>query len=180
MDILPKGPKKPYAEMTQEEQAQEGAEMMIGFMLLCPGKLIILGGTGFALGGFFGLFMALMAYDVPVGGATPGTAMRDLPLKEQMKLQFLDMGRRLYLSAKNFGYIGMIYLGVECVIESFRAKNDIYNGLLAGCVTGGGLAIKSGPQAAAIGCAGFAVFSGAIDLYLRLELGRPPANDYDE
>jgi import inner membrane translocase subunit TIM22 len=59
----------------------------------------------------------------------------------------------------------MIYAGVECGVESVRAKNDIYNGVAAGCITGGGLAFKSGPQAALIGCAGFAAFSTA-SMYL--------------
>ena len=45
----------------------------------------------------------------------------------------------------------------------------MYNGTAAGCITGAVLAAKAGPQAAAIGCAGFAAFSAAIDLYLRRE-----------
>ena len=106
--------------------------------------------------------------------------MADMPLKQQIKVQFADMGKRAYSSAKNFGYIGMIYSGVECVVESVRAKNDIYNGVAAGCITGGGLAYKSGPQAALVGCAGFAAFSTAIDLYMRHENGTPPKNDFDE
>ncbi|RKP32131.1 mitochondrial import inner membrane translocase, subunit Tim17/22, partial [Metschnikowia bicuspidata] len=119
---------------------------------------------GFLLGGFFGLFMASMAYDVPVGNAA--SHISELPFKQQMRLQFSDMGRRSLSSAKNFGYIGLIYSGVECSIESFRAKHDIYNDVAAGCITGAGLSIKAGPQAAALGCAGFAVFSTAIDLYM--------------
>ncbi|CDR43107.1 CYFA0S11e00298g1_1 [Cyberlindnera fabianii] len=171
-------PKKSINEMTQEEQAEEGARQMVEFMTSCPGKSAISGVTGFGLGGVFGLFMASMAYDVPIGNATGHIS--DLPFKQQMKLQFTDMGKRAWSSAKNFGFIGMIYAGVECGVESLRAKNDIYNGVAAGCITGGGLAFKSGPQAAAIGCAGFAAFSTAIDLYMRSESGRPPVNDYDE
>jgi len=38
----------------------------------------------------------------------------------------------------------------------------------AGCITGGALAAKAGPQAAALGCAGFAGFSAAIDYYMRM------------
>jgi hypothetical protein len=40
------------------------------------------------------------------------------------------------------------------------------NSVAAGCVTGGILAAKSGPQNAAIGCAGFAAFSAAIDYFM--------------
>ena len=38
--------------MTQEEQAEEGARQMIGFMNSCPGKTVMAGVSGFALGGF--------------------------------------------------------------------------------------------------------------------------------
>ncbi|CDK28472.1 unnamed protein product [Kuraishia capsulata CBS 1993] len=173
------GPKKSFAEMTQEEQAEAGAQFFIDSMQSCPGKAAMSGVAGFGLGGFFGLFMASMAYDVPVG-MTGVTHISDLPLKQQMKLQFTDMGRRAWSSAKNFGYIGMIFAGVECSVESLRAKNDIWNGVGAGCITGAGLAIKSGPQAALVGCAGFAAFSGAIDMYMRSDYAPPPKNDYDE
>ncbi|QLQ79434.1 hypothetical protein HG537_0C00810 [Torulaspora globosa] len=183
--ISPPNDDRPFSELTPEEQGERGAQMMVNFMTSCPGKFAISGVTGFALGGVFGLFMASMSYDTPLHTPTPGRLgsaqqMADLPLKQQVKLQFADMGKRAYSSAKNFGYIGMIYSGVECVVESVRAKNDIYNGLTAGCITGGGLAYKSGPQAALVGCAGFAAFSAAIDLYMRSEDGRPPKNDFDD
>lgn len=172
-------PPKAISEMTQEEQTDEGAKKMIELMMLCPGKTVMAGGSGFALGGFFGLFMASMAYDVPIGTDSV-KHISDLPFKQQMKLQFSDMGRRAYSSAKNFGYIGAVYSGVECSVESLRAKHDIYNGVSAGCITGAALSIKAGPQAAMIGCAGFAAFSTAIDLYLRSDSAAPPKNDYDE
>lgn len=165
--------------MSQEEQTEEGAKRMVEFMLSCPGKTAMAGVLGFFLGGFFGLFMASMAYDVPIGNDTV-KHISELPFKQQMKLQFTDMGKRAYSSARNFGYIGMVYSGVECTIESLRAKHDIYNGVSAGCITGAGLSIKAGPQAAAIGCAGFAAFSTAIDLYLRSESAAPGKNDYDD
>ncbi|CAL9729851.1 mitochondrial import inner membrane translocase subunit Tim22p [Monosporozyma unispora] len=176
---------KPFRELTPEQQGERGAEMMVNFMSSCPGKSAISGVTGFALGGVLGLFMASMSYDTPLHVPTPAgisavQKMAELPLRQQVKLQFADMGKRAYSSAKNFGYIGMIYAGVECVVESTRAKNDIYNGVAAGCITGGGLAYKSGPQAALVGCLGFAAFSAAIDLYMKSEDGRPPKNDFTE
>lgn len=181
----PEHANKPFSELTPEQQGERGAEMMVNFMTSCPGKSVISGVTGFALGGVFGLFMASMSYDTPLhvpsaSGMNAIQKMAELPLKQQIKLQFADMGKRAYSSAKNFGYIGMIYSGVECVVESTRAKNDIYNGLAAGCMTGGGLAYKSGPQAALMGCLGFAAFSAAIDLYMRSEDGKPPKNDFNE
>lgn len=120
-----------------------------------------------------------MSYDAPIGMG-PQNAFADLPFKQQMKIQFTDMGRRSWSSAKNFGYIGLIFTGVECAIESLRAKNDIYNGVWAGCLTGGGLAIKSGPQSALFGCGAFAAFSTAVELYLRKDAAVPPSTDEDE
>ncbi len=170
--------KKPLAQMTPDEQGEYAATQIMEFMKSCPGKTVMSGVSGFFLGGFFGLFMASMSYDAPgMGTAVP---FSDLPFKRQMKLMFADMGKRMYSSAKNFGYIGAIYAGTECAIESLRAKNDIYNGVAAGCLTGGGLAVKAGPQAAVIGCAGFAAFSTAIDLYMRQDQAPPPKNDYDD
>jgi import inner membrane translocase subunit TIM22 len=136
----------------------------------CPFKTVLSGGAGFALGGVFGLFMASMSYDTPLSGPGAGTtALSSLPLKQQLKIGFKDMGKRSWSSAKNFGLVGAIFSGTECCIEGFRAKNDIYNGVAAGCITGGALAAPAGPQAAAFGCAGFAAFSAAIDYYLRMD-----------
>jgi import inner membrane translocase subunit TIM22 len=99
-----------------------------------------------------------MQYDTPL---TPqGQAITSLPLKEQLRKGFKDMGSRSLSSAKNFGKVGAIFAGTECCIEGYRAKNVLSNG--------GILAAPAGPQAAALGCAGFAAFSAAIDYYMRL------------
>lgn len=62
-NVGPGGPKKHFSEMTQEEQAEEGAKQMIEFMVSCPGKSIMSGVTGFGLGGVFGLFMASVSME---------------------------------------------------------------------------------------------------------------------
>jgi import inner membrane translocase subunit TIM22 len=117
-----------------------------------------------------------MRYDTPLSApitsTTPGIpakAFTDLPIREQLRHGLKDMGRQTYSSAKNFGLIGAVFSGTECCIEGLRAKSDIYNGLVAGCLTGGALARNAGPQSVAVGCAGFAAFSAAIDLYMRKE-----------
>lgn len=182
----PPPPDRPLSELSPEEQGEKGAELIIQMMTSCPGKSAISGVAGFGLGGVFGLFMASMSYDTPlhtptVAGSTQGGKLIvDLPFKDQMRVAWKDMYTRAWSSAKNFGYIGLIYAGVECCVESTRGKSDHWNGLSAGCLTGGGLAYKSGPQAAVIGCASFAAFSGAIDLYMNSENGKPPKNDFDE
>lgn len=127
----------------------------------CVVKSIMAGGMGFALGGAFGLFMASMSYDTPL--SAQGQKMSELPLRQQLRNGFKDMGSRSFSSAKNFMILGAAFSGTECAIEGLRAKNDITNGVLAGCIVGGGLAYKAGPQAAALGCGGFAAFSAAIE-----------------
>lgn len=107
-----------------------------------------------------------MSYDSPL---TPqGREISNLPWREQVRRGFKDMGSRSWSSAKNFGIVGALYSGTECCIEGLRAKNDLTNSVTAGCLTGGILGAKAGPQAAAFGCAGFAAFSAAIDAYMRM------------
>ena len=115
-----------------------------------------------------------MQYDTPLHMPNSQAAnIATLPLRQQLKQGLRDLGTRSFSSAKNFGKVGAIYSGTECCIEGFRAKNDLKNGVMAGCITGGALAARAGPQAAALGCAGFAAFSLAIDSYMR----RPSETD---
>lgn len=111
-----------------------------------------------------------MRYDTPGSLNAPGSAasaVTSLPIREQLRVGLKDMGKASYSSARNFGMVGAIFSGVECCIEGLRAKNDLGNGVAGGCITGGILARKAGPQAVAVGCAGFAAFSAAIDSYMR-------------
>ena len=62
-----------------------------------------------------------------------------------------------------FLIIFIIYRGVECVIEKYRAKHDVWNPVLSGCAVGGGLSARAGPAAACIGCVGFGGFSLVVD-----------------
>ncbi|KAK1760882.1 mitochondrial inner membrane translocase subunit Tim17/Tim22/Tim23/peroxisomal protein PMP24 [Echria macrotheca] len=135
----------------------------------CYAKTAMSGVAGFGLGGLFGLFMASMAYDTPyhTAGAT-AQPTSSLPWRQQVRIGFKDMGTRSWSTAKNFGMVGALFSGIECGIEGLRAKNDMANGVAAGCLTGAILARNGGPQAAAVGCAGFAAFSAAIDAWMRM------------
>lgn len=103
----------------------------------CVAKTAMSGVMGFALGGAFGLFMSSvrttpsslvclnflltymplkMSYDTPL--SAQGQQMASLPLREQLRRGFRDMGSRSYASAKNFGKVGAIFAGTECCIES--------------------------------------------------------------
>ena len=96
-----------------------------------------------------------------------------MPLRQQLKIGFKDMGTRSFQMARNFGKVGFLFAGIECGVEGLRAKNDLSNGVIAGCMTGGILAKNAGPQAMAGGCVAFAAFSAAIDAYMR----QPPKED---
>ena len=42
--------------------------------------------------------------------------------------------------ARSFATLGLLYAGIECVVESHRGKHDMYNSLYTGFLTGGILA----------------------------------------
>ncbi|KAF1836096.1 mitochondrial import inner membrane translocase, subunit Tim17/22 [Decorospora gaudefroyi] len=116
------------------------------------------------------------AATLPAPSAT--VPLSDLPLRQQLRAGLRDMYKSSLSSGRNFAKVGAIFSGTECAIEGLRAKNDLYNGVAGGCLTGGILARNAGPQAVAVGCAGFAVFSAAIDAYMRMpedERSRPIA-----
>ena len=85
------------------------------------------------------------------------------PWKEEFRAAGRTMGRKCASWSKNFAIVTAVYQGLECSLERGRAKHDIWNHGVAGCGTGAVLAAKHGPQAALMGCAGFAAFSLAIE-----------------
>jgi len=124
----------------------------------CAFKSAFGGVAGFGFGFVLGIFFASTAVDplVDTGAST----------MQQVKDGFKGMYRHGMSSAKNFGKISIVFAGVECVIEKYRARTDLLNGPAAGCVTGGVFAARGGPAATALGCAGFAAFSAAIEWML--------------
>ncbi|KAI9146032.1 Tim17/Tim22/Tim23/Pmp24 family-domain-containing protein [Paraphysoderma sedebokerense] len=147
---MPGGPQPPSPEQIYAQQ----------FMESCPFKAVTSGVMGFGIGGLFGLFMAGVDFSATNEHLNKST-------KEQIKYAFRDMGSRSWGNAKGFALVAAVFSGTECIVESYRAKNDIYNSLSAGCITGGVLAGRAGPKAALGGCATFAAFSAAIDWYMK-------------
>src|SRR5207244_2978582 len=84
-----------------------------------------------------------MQYDTPFQGTGPVTTV---PLRQQLKIGFRDMGARSWSTAKNFGLIGALFAGIECGIEGFRGRNDLTNSVGAGFLTGAILARNGGPR----------------------------------
>ncbi|MBW0526049.1 hypothetical protein O181_065764 [Austropuccinia psidii MF-1] len=132
----------------------------------CIAKTIISGTMGFGLGAMFSLMSSSFAYEDPLRRDPNFDSMK---LDKKARVMFREMGRGMWSTGKGFGKVGALYAGMECCVESYRAKNDLWNSLAGGAMAGGILAWKSGMKAMMFGAVGFAAFSGAIDAYMRKE-----------
>lgn len=134
----------------------------------CPTHAIMSGVMGGGLGALFGLFMSSMSTAAPyeLGNPASNPAIASIPLRQQMKQMFKDMFRATWSTGRSFATLGFLFSGTECVIETARAKHDKVNTLLAGCVTGGLMGVRSGGvKGMAAGCAGMAAFSVAMETF---------------
>lgn len=84
----------------------------------------------------------------------------------------------------NFGVWGGLFSTFDCTVKAVRRKEDPYNAIFAGFLTGGTLAVRGGLRAmrnSAIGCACLlAVFEGvgiALNRFFA-EQNRPVAPEY--
>jgi len=92
-----------------------------------------------------------------------GREIPQIPLKEQMRAASRATGEKAIYWCKNFAFITGVFTGSECLVEKIRGEHDVWNQVLSGCVTGAAMQAKQGPQAAVVGCGGFAAFSLVID-----------------
>ncbi|KWU45932.1 hypothetical protein RHOSPDRAFT_32410 [Rhodotorula sp. JG-1b] len=129
-------------QMKQVRMVQEGMESPVA-------KAAISGAMGFAIGAFFSLMGSSFTIEDPF----QRQQYDGMKTSQKAKVIFADMGKGMWRQGKGFGM--------------FRAKNDIYNSIYAGLVSGAVLARNSGPRAMAFGGLGFAAFSAAIDSYMR-------------
>ncbi|KAI9224851.1 mitochondrial inner membrane translocase subunit Tim17/Tim22/Tim23/peroxisomal protein PMP24 [Blastocladiella britannica] len=143
-----------------EADAVAMGQMVAAIGESCPAKAAISYVGGGAMGALFGLFMSSIDFNST-------TAIADKPMREQMRIMGKEMAARSVSSAKSLSVIGGIYAGTECVVESYRAKSDLWNGAISGCITGAALGVKGGPKNAVFGCVPFAAFSVAIDYYFK-------------
>lgn len=95
-----------------------------------------------------------------------GKDVPQAPLREQMRLTFRATADKSLYWCRNFAFITGVFGGSECLVEKYRGKHDVWNSVASGCMTGAALQAKQGPQAAAIGCGGFAAFSLVIDSFM--------------
>ncbi|KAI5063329.1 hypothetical protein GOP47_0021876 [Adiantum capillus-veneris] len=86
--------------------------------------------------------------------------------REQFIFTAKQIGSRSLSTAKAFAVMGAIFSTTECMVEKARAKHDLKNTAIAGCVTGGAISVRAGAKASCLGCVGFATFSVLIEKVL--------------
>lgn len=129
----------------------------------CLAKTVLGAAAGGVMGLAFGVVMSSFE------GMSPPVTMpgQPEPPKKTWKQELREGGIKMKAKSKswgkNFMTLTAMFQGFECAMSKMRAKHDIYNSVSAGCFTGATLARQSGPQAMALGCAGFAAFSAVID-----------------
>jgi import inner membrane translocase subunit TIM22 len=128
----------------------------------CATKIIMGAASGYFIGIAMGLFMGAMG-DVSPIQIIHGREVPHAPMREQARAAFKGVKSRSVSWGKNFCVLTALFGGVECVIEKYRAKHDVWNAALSGCVVGATLSAKQGPAAACFGCVGFGGFSLVVD-----------------
>lgn len=154
----PSGYEKPPAWIGMINKATES----------CPFKAALSGTAGGSMGLLFGLFFGGYSNAVDKAVEMEG------PATVKLRVGFREAAKSMRSYAKSFAMFGVVFSASECTVEKVRAKHDIYNSMIAGCMTGAIVASSPrqpiGAQARAtqmaVGCAGMAAFSTAIDYYM--------------
>jgi len=110
------------------------------------GKIIVGGIMGSVLGIGLGLFTTMMSGDQSPIQIVNGREVPQAPLREQVRAGFKSLFSKTKGWSKQFGILTALFGGVECVIEKYRAKHDVWNPVLSGCVVGATLSAKAGPS----------------------------------
>ena len=110
----------------------------------CGTKIITGGVMGAVIGVALGAFMGAMG-DVSPIQIIQGREVPTAPLREQLRGAIRSTVMKTGGWAKSFGILTALFCGVECVIEKYRAKHDVWNPVISGCVVGATLSAKAGP-----------------------------------
>jgi import inner membrane translocase subunit TIM22 len=132
----------------------------------CGGKAAIGVFGGGIMGLLMGVFLGAMSDATSPVTIINGKDVPQAPVKEQMKLTMRATADKSLYWCRSFAFITGVFGGSECLVEKYRGKHDVWNPVVSGCITGAALQAKAGPQAAALGCGGFAAFSLVIDSFM--------------
>jgi len=132
----------------------------------CGGKAAIGVFGGGVMGLLMGVFLGALSDSSPPIQVAGGRDVPQAPFKEQARYTMRATAEKSIYWCRNFAFITGVFGGSECLVEKFRGKHDKWNPVVSGCITGAALQAKAGPQAAAIGCGGFAAFSIVIDSFM--------------
>eukprot|EP00560_Eucampia_antarctica_P008752 CAMPEP_0197826366 /NCGR_PEP_ID=MMETSP1437-20131217/3335_1 /TAXON_ID=49252 ORGANISM="Eucampia antarctica, Strain CCMP1452" /NCGR_SAMPLE_ID=MMETSP1437 /ASSEMBLY_ACC=CAM_ASM_001096 /LENGTH=238 /DNA_ID=CAMNT_0043426775 /DNA_START=67 /DNA_END=783 /DNA_ORIENTATION=+ len=121
----------------------------------------VFGGAGMGL--LMGVFLGAMSDMTPPVTVLNGKDVPQAPLREQMRTTLRATAEKSLYWSRNFAFITGVFGGSDCLVEKYRGTHDVWNSVISGCITGAAMQAKQGPQAAAMGCGGFAVFSLVID-----------------
>ena len=129
----------------------------------CAFKVVSGGVMGSVIGVAMGLFLGAMGGESQVLPLVKGREIPQAPFREQMRSSFKSTAGKMRGWAKSFGILTALFEGVECCVEKYRGKTDIWNQTISGCAVGATLSAAGGPSAACVGCVGFASFSVLVD-----------------
>jgi len=132
----------------------------------CGGKAAIGVFGGGVMGLLMGVFLGAMSDATPPVQVIGDKEVPQAPLREQLKVTFRATAEKSMYWCRNFAFITGVFGGSECLVEKYRGKHDVWNSVVSGCITGAAIQAKQGPQAAAVGCGGFAAFSLVIDNFM--------------
>ncbi|OAF69485.1 Mitochondrial import inner membrane translocase subunit TIM22 [Intoshia linei] len=121
----------------------------------CTFKACLSGVGGLVIGAAMGIFTA---------GIDPNITGTETPT---IKLVWKEMKHRTFSYSKNFAIVGLMYSATECMVETYRGKSDMSNSMISGGIVGSVIGARAGLKSAGLGGLGFALFSTAIDYYMR-------------
>ncbi len=168
----PKKKRKPGSPNMYNRIEMPTPEMMASedFMNNCAVRTIMSTVMGAGLGVAFGIFMGTMDTSHIDGSLTAEAQKKTF--RETMK----EVGKSTWSRSKSYGKgfatMGALFSVSECVIETYRARHDMWNSIYAGCSAGAIMAHSGGPKAMCFGCGSFAAFSYLIDKFMGTEDGQ--------
>jgi import inner membrane translocase subunit TIM22 len=124
---MPIGSKDWFVWQPPQDQGQAGREN-------CTMQAIISGVVGGGAGLVLGAILA------PFNSNVSSMEVDNLPMREQFRRGFKEMGTQSRSWGKNLMVIGAVFSCSECFVEKTRARTDRWNPIFGGCITGGVLA----------------------------------------